>query len=285
MSSQSEVDRRRREVLDLQRKIAAETSSAATARTRAFASQQAAAKTTSRATANSKVRDFERESKKANDAEQRRGRLEGQLSEKQKRLYEAEAKFSKRQADDQRRTLRQLEHDMQARTAQFRGPSLPQAGLSERGAAGPTNSPRNRKEEAFDLFISHASEDKHEIAEPLADALREQGIKPWIDTQQLTVGDSLYKKINEGLANSRYGVVILSPNFFAKPWPQDELDGLAAKEHASGDKVILPLWHRVTVDDVRRKSPMLAGRLALSTAVMSLDDVVAELLKVLRADD
>lgn len=285
MSSQSEIERRRREVLDLQRKIAAETNAAATARTKALAAQQAAAKTTSRTTANAKTRDYERETKKAIDAEQRRGRFETQLAAKQKRLYESEARFAKRQANEPRQALRQLEDDMRVRAAQFRRPPVPQVASGSRDSGNRWGAPQGNHEETFDLFISHASEDKQEIAEPLAEALREQGISVWIDTQQLTVGDSLYRKISEGLANSRYGVVILSPSFFAKPWPQDELDGLAAREHASGDKVILPLWHRVTVDDVRSRSPMLAGRLALSTAVMSLDDIVAGLLKVLRSED
>jgi hypothetical protein len=52
----------------------------------------------------------------------------------------------------------------------------------------------------------------------------------------------------------------LSPHFFAKSWPQWELDGLVSRE-VSGIKVILPIWHEVDLKSVREYSPILAGRL------------------------
>jgi hypothetical protein len=77
----------------------------------------------------------------------------------------------------------------------------------------------------------------------------------------LKVGDSLRRKIDEGLAKSRYGIVVLSKHFFSKEWPQNELDGLMSREIA-GTKVILPIWHKITVEEIRAKSPILAGRVA-----------------------
>ena len=68
----------------------------------------------------------------------------------------------------------------------------------------------------------------------------------WIDESELFVGDSLRAKIDEGLAQSQFGIVILSPSFFSKHWPQAELDGLAARE-ANGEKRILPVWHNLTL--------------------------------------
>jgi TIR domain len=119
-----------------------------------------------------------------------------------------------------------------------------------------------------DVFISHASEDKKDLVEPLAEALQTSGLSVWYDKTALTVGDSLRAKIDEGLARSRYGVVILSHNFFAKRWPQQELDGLFTKEVAGapGVKVILPVWHNLTADEVTLYSPMLAGRLAAQSS-------------------
>ena len=92
---------------------------------------------------------------------------------------------------------------------------------------------------AYDAFISHASEDK-DLVRPLATILREMGFAIWYDEFELRVGDSLRRSIDRGLAGSRVGVVVLSPAFFAKNWPQYELDGLVVKENAAG-KVILPL--------------------------------------------
>jgi TIR domain len=116
-----------------------------------------------------------------------------------------------------------------------------------------------------DLFISHASEDKEAVARPLFNKLHKRGMDVWYDESSLKLGDNLRREIDRGLAECRFGVVILSHAFFSKKWPQDELDGLAQKEAATGEKVILPVWHRLTVEDVRKYSVMLAGRKASST--------------------
>jgi hypothetical protein len=118
--------------------------------------------------------------------------------------------------------------------------------------------------EEWDIFISHASEDKVEVARPLANILSTKGMKVWLDESELFVGDSLRAKIDEGLARSQFGIVILSRSFFSKHWAQAELDGLAAQE-ARGDKRILPVWHNLSFEEVCNHSPLLAGRLAAET--------------------
>ena len=96
------------------------------------------------------------------------------------------------------------------------------------------------------------------------------------------MGDSLLRTIDNGLANSRFGVVVLSPSFFKKSWPQKELDGLVAREvNNGGVKVILPIWHKVSFDDVAKYSPTLAGRLA-ARSDEGLDEIVRQILEVLR---
>ena len=63
----------------------------------------------------------------------------------------------------------------------------------------------------YDFFISHASEDKDDIVRSLADSLKESGFEVWYDEFELKIGDSLRKKIDAGLTNSRFGIVIISP--------------------------------------------------------------------------
>jgi hypothetical protein len=109
-----------------------------------------------------------------------------------------------------------------------------------------------------DVFISHASEDKNTIARPLAEALNSRGLSVWYDEYTLKLGDSLREKIDQGVASCRFGVVILSPEFFSKAWPQRELDGLVAREAAQGGKLILPVWHRVSKAEIMRFSPRRA---------------------------
>jgi hypothetical protein len=133
----------------------------------------------------------------------------------------------------------------------------------------------------WDVFISHAWEDKDSFARPLAKALQARGLKVWFDEFTLTVGDGLRRSIDYGLANSRYGIVILSPKFFAKEWPQKELDGLASRE-VSGVKVILPVWHDITADQIRKYSPTLADRVAV-TSRHGLEYVVVELLRAMES--
>jgi hypothetical protein len=117
-----------------------------------------------------------------------------------------------------------------------------------------TNANTTEKKE-YDFFISHASEDKEAIAEPLATSLIDKGAKVWYDKFTLKVGDSLRKSIDNGLANSRYGIVILSEPYFKKFWTGEELNGLFAKQE-DGKKVILPLWHKVSKDVVKENSPI-----------------------------
>ncbi len=148
-----------------------------------------------------------------------------------------------------------------------------------RGALTPAVRPAPSRKK-WDLFISYAGEDA-EFAQPLAEALLREGFKVWYDRFVLTAGDSLLAKIDEGLARSRYGVVVLSHGFFAKAWPKKELDGLAAREaEGKNKKVILPVWHGLSAADVRKHSPSLAGRVGVPTKD-GVDFVVGELRRAI----
>ena len=129
----------------------------------------------------------------------------------------------------------------------------------------------------WDVFLSHASEDK-DFARIVADGLESWGLRVWFDEHILNPGDSLRRSIDHGLANSQYGVVILSPNFFAKEWPGKELDGLVAREDGKS-KVIIPIWHNVSHSDVQRFSPPLADKLS----VLSSGDIDSVCEKIVRA--
>lgn len=132
----------------------------------------------------------------------------------------------------------------------------------------------------WDVFISHAYEDKESVVRGLASSLEAEGLRVWYDEFTLTVGDSLGHSIDHGLKRSRYGIVVLSPSFFAKRWPQIELDGLQTRER-DGTKVILPVWHGLDFDGVASYSPTLAGRLAASTSG-GMGEVVRQVLRAIR---
>lgn len=130
----------------------------------------------------------------------------------------------------------------------------------------------------YDVFICHASEDKG-FVEPLAGALKDKGLRVWYDRFELKIGDSLRQKIDYGLANSRYGAVVLSEAFFTKSWPQAELDALASRQNAEGRKVILPIWHEIEANLVQQHSPLLASLLAARSAD-GLNSVVSQIVSV-----
>lgn len=123
-----------------------------------------------------------------------------------------------------------------------------------------------------DLFISHASEDKVDFVKALADELIKQGVSVWYDEYALRIGDSLRKSIDKGLSQSRFGLIVLSKNFFDKNWTQYELNGLVAKE-MEGEKVILPIWHNITKDEILKLSPSLVDKVALNTAILSVQEI------------
>lgn len=132
----------------------------------------------------------------------------------------------------------------------------------------------------YDAFISHATEDKKTLVRPLAAALTRLRFRVWYDEFELKVGDSLRRSIDRGLANSRFGIVVLSKSFFAKNWPQYELNGLVAKE-VDGKKVILPVWHGVTKTEVQGYSAPLADKVAIVTKKTTPAKIAAALAKVL----
>jgi len=131
----------------------------------------------------------------------------------------------------------------------------------------------------FDVFISHASEDKDDIVRPLAHALRERGLEVWYDEFVLCIGDSLRRKIDEGISRSKFGLVVFSGPFFAKGWPQHELDGLVTMS-VDGRQVLLPVWHKITKDEVVEASPSLADKMALRTADHSVAEIADEVAAV-----
>jgi hypothetical protein len=132
----------------------------------------------------------------------------------------------------------------------------------------------------FDFFISYASEDR-DVAEALDDALSERGYTVWRDRGQLTLGDSLTARINEGLATSRFAIVVLSHAFLGKNWPQAELNALQARAIAEGQKVILPVRRALSHAELAKQLPLLGDKLTIAFD-QNLQTVVDEIDRAVR---
>lgn len=192
---------------------------------------------------------------KSADLQRHRERLRQEENQERRRLHE----------EEQRRRRERERHDRDLQE---------QLSMSRRAGAQTPTGPI--AETRYDFFASHAWEDKGEFVASLVSALKSLGASVWYDDFSLRVGDSLRRSIDRGLANSRFGIVILSENFFRKEWPARELDGLTAMEVA-GKARILPIWHKVSKDEVMRYSPILADKVALNTSLLSVDEIAAEL--------
>ena len=138
----------------------------------------------------------------------------------------------------------------------------------------------------YDVFVSHAWEDKKDFTDEFVEELKKQGLKVWYDTDKLKWGDSMREKIDNGLSKSRYGVVILSPNYIAeqKYWTKAELNGLFQAETING-KTILPIWHNLTKKQVTEYSPIIADRKAMTTALMTAEEIAKELKNLFSSND
>lgn len=136
------------------------------------------------------------------------------------------------------------------------------------------------EQRTYDVFVSHASEDKNGVVRPLVHALKNAGLDVWFDEFELKIGKSLRRTIDRGLANSRFGLVILSQAFFGKGWTNYELDGLVTRA-VTGEQVILPIWHNVSKEEVQRYSPSLADTVARSTTNFTIEEIAADVADVI----
>ena len=135
----------------------------------------------------------------------------------------------------------------------------------------------------YDVFLSHAWEDKEEVARPLATELERLGLRVWFDEAVLVPGVSLSSAVDQGLSVARFGVVVLSPSFFEKKWPKYELSGLKARQ-LNGEQVILPVWHTVELSDVLSFSPPLADMLAYDTSKQSIESIAEGILQIVNPE-
>ena len=291
-TARSTVARLQKEIADLRVKDAAEAKKEATLTEKMVKASNAARTSKSASTIASKLTEASRASSDIASVQNKRADLSKSLAAKTAELTRAQTALDKaeeadrkkiaadqKKADDARaRQLKRLEDQLAAQRRAALAVPVAVAVAEAPAQAAAALLPE------YDVFISHASEDKDGFVRPFAEKLVAAGVRPFYDEMSLAWGDSLRRRIDEGLARSRFGVVVLSKLFFAKDWPQRELDGLVQLEIA-GQSRILPIWHEISKDEVARFSPTLADKLALNTALLTVDEIVARLATVLAVAD
>ena len=279
-ANQNQINRLTKEIADLRANDAREARKEADLIAKINRANEAASKTRSSSTFQSKAREAERAMKDLANVQKRRADVSRKISDKSRSLNSYQDRHSqevqreaKRRADQEKKQIREREQHERRITREIRS----RATLQSTPVASRQLAPQPR--DSYDFFISHASEDKDSFVHALAEALQAKGARVWYDEFTLKIGDSLRQRIDQGLLQSRFGIVIISRHFIAKKWPQRELDGLVNLEN-EGQSRILPIWHEISKDEVTQYSPTLADKVALNTSILSIDEIVTELAQL-----
>ncbi|MDV7213583.1 TIR domain-containing protein [Azotobacter beijerinckii] len=287
----STITRLQKDLSDLASKVSQETKKEVALYSRINQIQRSITKSTSASSLASKLSEIERKQKEIAAISVTKANLAKKEAEKNSALLKARQELAKEEERERKRIAaakeRELKKEIDLEKQRQRDQLNFQKALNSELSATSMLSRRLEKvallsqeaEIEYDLFISHASEDKEELVRPLAVALEGLGVKVWYDEFTLKVGDSLRRSIDGGLSNSRFGTVILSSSFFSKNWTQYELDGMTAKE-MGGRKMILPIWHKVTKNEVMKFSPTLADKVALNSSIHSIEEIAQQLSDV-----
>lgn len=260
-----------KDIADLEKKKAAADKKASDEESKA--NGISCSKNASESTIKSKMRQIELHRKAALKAQDESADLQKKIANKRKKRNDAYTRLQKEQQIEQKKQDKVVKNMRQAyedRIAELEKRNMPIVQSVDHSDGQP--------EPEYDVFISHAWEDKKDYVDELADELRKAGFKIWYDTDRIKWGDSMRQKIDEGLSHSKFGIVVLSPNYIApgKYWTKAELDALFSLESVNG-KTLLPIWHNLTKQDVMNFSPIIANRKALTTATMTAKDIAREL--------
>ena len=232
---QNKVNKHRKNIADLKKKLADEGRRKSSKNREIGRISRSITKRTSESSLRSKERQIERKSSEIVRILKKEADLEKKIADETSNLHKAETTLEKEKKRERKR-ISEIEKRRAQEQENYQDSVLTNLHQTyETDKAIP-----DTESIEYDAFICHASEDKKDFVEPLAKALQDAGYKIWYDKFSLKVGDSLRRSIDNGLKNSRHGIVVLSNDFFRKGWPQYELDGLVSKQ-MEGRKVILPI--------------------------------------------
>lgn len=266
-----------KDIADLRKKKATFDKKAADERKRAASVK--IPKNASSTTLRTKMNEINRHESLANKAQEDSAKLAEKIADKTKHRNDAYLKLQKAEATEAKKQTKMIKEVYESRIIELE--SQVHMGLpSTRDDCFEQNT------EEYDVFISHAYEDKESFVDELVEALKSKGARVWYDTDQLRWGDSMRAKIDEGLSHSRFGIIVLSPNYIkdGKYWTKKELNGLFQLESING-KVLLPIWHNLTKKELLSFSPMIADVKAMSTAIMTPEEIADELIRLLKVEE
>jgi len=146
--------------------------------------------------------------------------------------------------------------------------------------------PVYKKDKLFDVFISHANNDKTDYVNKLKDSLDKLKINIFYDKDTLEWGDDWKSRILNGVQNSEFAIIIISDNFFDREWTEKELNEFLNRQNANGQKIILPILYNITIEQLKAKYPVVSDIQVLNSKDYSCDEIAlkfaAQLIKRLK---
>lgn len=267
-----------KEIADLEKKKAASDQKAANEARKA--GNVSISKNASASIISSKRRQIEGYLASQHRAESESAALQKRIADKRAKRNEAYLKLQKEQArerEKEKKSIERMRRSYESAIADMSAMLVPQQ------ITIPTEQPIEGELSECDVFISHAWEDKASFVDEFVQLLEDRNLHVWYDKSKIKWGDSMRAKIDEGLRHSKFGIVVLSPDYIAegKYWTKTELDSLFQLESING-KMILPIWHNLTKKQVMDFSPSIAGRLAMNTASMTPEEIADKLQELLQ---
>lgn len=263
-----QIKRLESDVTNISRKIDIQKSKESKAIQKMAKAQKRMMRAKSASSLNAGKREYESGSKELTKSQTEQGRLAKQLVDKSKKVTGKRDDLMKAQAKERGKHQKEMEQ------LQKEALDTQKSQLEELISTDVSNEFLDKE---YDVFISHASEDKVDFVEPLATALKEAGITTWYDSDQIGWGQSIRQSIDKGLVDSRFCIIVLSQDFLNKYWTNYELNGIFQKDSRANGSVILPIWHNITRDEIQKKNLTLPDMLAMNTATNSTEDIVGAL--------
>ena len=262
-----------KEIADLEKKKSEKDKKAAELSKKITSAAEAIRRTKSVTTIKSKTNQINSWDKELNKRNSESADLAKKIADKRKKRNEVYLKLQKAESEDAKKAAKEIQKSNAAYEKKIQ--DLQNQLLISQSQT--TAQPSVTKE--YDFFISHAHEDKETFVDEFVNELKKLGIKVWYDSDEIMLGSSTRQKIDEGLKHSKYGIVVLSPDYIkeGKYWTHKELNGLFAKESIYED-VIIPIWHNLSKQEVINYSPLIADKTAALTALYTPEEM-AELFK------
>ena len=139
----------------------------------------------------------------------------------------------------------------------------------------------------YDVFLSHANSDKEDLVDALHASLDKLGVKIFYDKKTLEWGDIWKDRILAGTRKAEFAIIVISKNFFDREWTEKELNQFLNRQNKNGQKLILPIVHNITNEDLRKKYPSIADIQAIDSKQYSCDEIALlfarQLIKRLKA--